>query len=118
MTSQTTRAIYGNIVTERIYKNTTYAAQTSSASSFQGTFLLPGISTNDLVFVIAPFSAPVTGVAPVSAYVSAKGIITVQFLNTTGGSVTTTAATAAKPYYFKIIRIDGNLPTDVSNNQG
>jgi hypothetical protein len=114
MTSQTTNPLYGNFVSVRMYKNTTYAGTTSSATSFNATITLPGVKVGSHVQVLAPSAAPVTGVCIGSAYVATAGNITVQFMNTTGGSVTTTAATAAAPYRILVWHLDGNSPGDLS----
>ncbi len=116
MTSQTTNPLYGNFKSVREYKNTTYAGTTSSATSFNATITLPGIAVGAFVQVFAPSVAPVTGVCIGSAYVATKGNITVQFMNTTGGSVTTTAATAAAPYRILVWHLDGNSPGDLSSS--
>jgi hypothetical protein len=96
-----TRNPLGNILFTEICKNETLTGATSSAASFNQTIPLVGITKYDIVEVYPP--SIVTGVC-VGTVVPAANSLTVQWMNTTGGSVTTPSASVAAPYLFKVTR--------------
>ncbi len=96
-----TRNPLGNILMAELVKNDTLVGTTSSATSFNQTVTLTGITKYDIVEVFPP--SIVTGVC-VGSVISAANSITIQWMNTTGGSVTTPSASTTLPYLFRVTR--------------
>ncbi len=95
----------------------TPAALANQAASGVQTFAATGIGllATDTVVVTPPSTT--AGITQGAAYVSASDTLAIQFANTTAGSLTPPAGTAAAPYLVTVFRVQPNWTAPASGNQ-
>ena len=108
MSLQTTCA-RGNIIYNFLVYPSLTPAAVATAQATQ-TFSIPGLAVNDSVS-ISLLGAQTTGIGIANAWVSAAGVLSVQFTNSTGSSATPAAGT----YVVACDRLEGTvLPTNAA----
>ena len=78
----------------------------ASYTSASQTFNIAGLLTSDIVQAIGLQGAQTAGIIIAECDVLNPNVLTVQFANTTSGSVTPAAGT----YVFQVTRVEGPLP--------
>ena len=78
----------------------------ASYTSASQTFNIAGLLTSDIVQAIGLQGAQTAGIIIAECDVLNPNVLTVQFANTTSGSVTPAAGT----YVFQVTRVEGSLP--------
>ena len=101
----TTLARGNAINTFYIQPSLTPAAVLTAVSPAQ-TFALPGLLTTDIIRVVGLSGAQTSGIVTAQAYCAAANVLTIQFGNITGGTLTP----AAGAYSIEIIRLEGPAP--------
>jgi len=108
MSLQTT-ILRGNILNSFLVYPTLTPAAVSGSQATQ-TFTIQGLLLNDFVNICLQ-GAQTTGVGIANAWVSAAGVLSVQFTNSTGSSATPAAGT----YILAVDRLEGTiLPTNAA----
>ena len=80
----------------------------ASYTSASQTFNIAGLLTSDIVQAVGLKGAQTAGIIIAECDVLTAGVLTMQFANTTSGSVTPAAGT----YVFQVTRVEGPLPTN------
>ena len=102
-----TAIVRGNATLLQVLKSETLAPSAFSTTSANTVVTLNGIKPGDMIDVYPP--SIVTGVS-VGTVVSGTNQVTIQFTNSTGGSVTPPAATRLLPYLFLVARYENDYP--------
>lgn len=104
----------GNIWKSGVFSITLSPVAVAAASAPEQTFAATGIGLLPGDFVQVTCTAPLAGVGPLQARVSAADTLTIQFINPTAGSLTPTASTV---YLVSVIRPQPNWTAPASGNQ-
>ncbi len=105
-----TRYVQGNVIMYEMIQNSTLAPSSFSATSANTVVQVIGVLPGDTVEVQLP--SIVTGVC-VGTVLAGTNSITIQFMNTTGGSVTPPAASVNNPYVFLVTRYENTSPKNM-----
>jgi hypothetical protein len=80
-----------------------------SGTSSNQTFTVPGLTTDEQVFVIGVIGTQTAGIIYAEAEVTAANTLQIQFANVSGSSATPVSGN----YVLAVIRPEGQLPTAV-----
>ena len=78
----------------------------AAATTATQTFSIPGLQTTDIVMVIGYTGSQTAGIIIAEADCLANNVLTIQFGNTTAGSVTPSAGI----YTIQVVRLEGPAP--------
>jgi len=100
-----TTILRGN-VNNYFLANPTLTPTAVSGTSSSQTFSVPGLLTTDITNVSFNGGAQTAGIVIANDYVSANGVLTIQFVNASGSSATP----ASGSYLIEVLRSDGPIP--------
>jgi hypothetical protein len=88
------------------YVSAPLAPTAVSTTSGTQTYSLPGLLTTDNILIIGLVGAQTAGIAYAEAECLTAGVLSVQYVNTSGGSATPVTGN----YVLQIVRSEGPLP--------